>query len=210
MHVWSRKWTVLRALNGKLEALGHFLSKSAERSLSFFKTLKDCIQKKDFRWSTKAETSFQELKSYLKSLPALTSPKLEETLTFYLATTNEALSAVLLTKRRGVEKPIYFISHALQGPELNYPSLEKVALALVHAARRLRHYFQAHKICVLTDQPIRQVQILAGFLAESPRTKEKIETKYGGKDLGQLASTASPGWILFTDGASSTKGSGLA
>ncbi|GJS44894.1 hypothetical protein Tco_0595015 [Tanacetum coccineum] len=57
-------------------------------------------------------------------------PKPEETLTLYLAAANEAISAVLLTKRRGVEKQIYFISCALQGPKINYPSLEKVALSL--------------------------------------------------------------------------------
>nr|GEW64866.1 protein NYNRIN-like [Tanacetum cinerariifolium] len=158
--------------------------------------------KKDFRWSIEAEASFQELKSHLKSLPALTTPRPEETLTLYLAAANEAISAVLLTERGGIEKPIYFISRALQGPELNYPCLEKVALALIHAARRLRRYFQAHKICVLIDQPIQVLlkpknsgrlekwaielgeheilykprsaikgQILADFIAESPRTE---------------------------------------
>ncbi|GJW85845.1 reverse transcriptase domain-containing protein [Tanacetum coccineum] len=38
----------VQALNGKLAALGHFLAKSAERSLTFFKTLKGCLNKKDF------------------------------------------------------------------------------------------------------------------------------------------------------------------
>ncbi|GKD89334.1 reverse transcriptase domain-containing protein [Tanacetum coccineum] len=201
--------------------------------------LKGCIQKKDFRWSTEAEASFQELKSHLKSLPALTTSRPEETLTLYLAAANEAISTVLLTKIGGIQKPIYFISRTLQGPELNYPSLEKVALALVHAARRLRRYFQAHKICVLTDQPIRQVllkpensgrlakwvielgeheiiykprsaikgQILADFIAKSPRTEEQIETNEG-KDSGQPASNVSPGWTLFTDETSSTEGFG--
>ncbi|GJV67646.1 reverse transcriptase domain-containing protein [Tanacetum coccineum] len=35
--------------------------------------------------------------------------------------------------------------------------MEKLALALVHAARRLRRYFQAHPIKVITDSPIGQV-----------------------------------------------------
>ncbi|GKD35338.1 reverse transcriptase domain-containing protein [Tanacetum coccineum] len=48
-------------------------------------------------------------------------------------------------------------SKALQGPKVNYPTLKKLALTLVHTARRLRRYFQAYTICVLTDQPIRQV-----------------------------------------------------
>ncbi|GKE76721.1 reverse transcriptase domain-containing protein [Tanacetum coccineum] len=44
----------------------------------------------------------------------------------------------------------------LHGAELNYPALEKLILALVHAARRLRRYFQAHTVAVLTNSPIKQ------------------------------------------------------
>ncbi|GJR47252.1 hypothetical protein Tco_1315355 [Tanacetum coccineum] len=46
------------------------------------------------------------------------------------------------------------------------------------------------------------------FLAELPRTKERVEAKPTGKDSGQPTSTASPEWTLFIDKASSTKGSG--
>ncbi|GJY50764.1 reverse transcriptase domain-containing protein [Tanacetum coccineum] len=46
---------------------------------------------------------------------------------------------------------------ALQGAELKYLELEKLILALVYAARRLRRYFQAHSIRVLTDKPIKQI-----------------------------------------------------
>ncbi|GJT38512.1 reverse transcriptase domain-containing protein [Tanacetum coccineum] len=35
--------------------------------------------------------------------------------------------------------------------------MEKLALALVHAARRLRMYFQGHAIKVITDKPINQI-----------------------------------------------------
>nr|GEV66106.1 reverse transcriptase domain-containing protein [Tanacetum cinerariifolium] len=45
----------------------------------------------------------------------------------------------------------------LQGVELNYPELEKLILALVYAARRLRRYFQAHPIWVLADKPIKKI-----------------------------------------------------
>jgi len=75
----------------------------------------------------------------------------------YLAASEEAVSAVLTAERKDRQSPIYFISRTLQGPELNYPLIEKLALALIHAARRLRRYFQTHKILVLTSQPIKQV-----------------------------------------------------
>ncbi|GJZ57305.1 reverse transcriptase domain-containing protein [Tanacetum coccineum] len=75
----------------------------------------------------------------------------------YLAAANEAVSAVLLTKRNGKQMPIHYVSRSLQGAKTNYAPMEKLALALVHAARRLRRYFQAHPIKVITDSPIGQV-----------------------------------------------------
>ncbi|XP_034198943.1 uncharacterized protein LOC117614289 [Prunus dulcis] len=55
------------------------------------------------------------------------------------------------------ELPIFYVSKVLQSAELRYPQLEQLALALVVSARRLRSYFQAHGIKVLTNQPLRQV-----------------------------------------------------
>lgn len=45
----------------------------------------------------------------------------------------------------------------MHGPEVRYTELEKLVLALVYTARRLRPYFQTHPICVLTNQNIRAV-----------------------------------------------------
>ena len=75
----------------------------------------------------------------------------------YIAASYESISAVLLAEREKRQVPIYFVSRVLQGAELNYPELERLILALVHAARRLRRYFQAHPITVLTDKPIKQI-----------------------------------------------------
>ncbi|KAI5337618.1 hypothetical protein L3X38_016889 [Prunus dulcis] len=41
--------------------------------------------------------------------------------------------------------------------EVRYPDIEKLAFTLVVSARRLRPYFQAHTIHVLTNQPLQQV-----------------------------------------------------
>jgi hypothetical protein len=43
----------VQSLNGKLAALSRFLSKGADRSLPFFKTLKGCVDKKSFQWVSK-------------------------------------------------------------------------------------------------------------------------------------------------------------
>nr|GEZ34825.1 reverse transcriptase domain-containing protein [Tanacetum cinerariifolium] len=119
--------------------------------------LKKCIKKSGFRWTAEAEQAFQQLKQHLSELPLLVAPNPQEELIMYLSATYEAVSAVLMTKRGTTQSPIYFISRALQGPERNYSPMEKLVLSLVFAAKRLRRYFQAHPITVITDQPIKQV-----------------------------------------------------
>ncbi|GKD69959.1 reverse transcriptase domain-containing protein [Tanacetum coccineum] len=152
-------WTIkeVQSLNGKLASLNRFLSKSAEKSLPLFKTLKKCIKKSDFHWTPEAEQAFKQLKQHLSELPLLVAPKLKEELIVYLSASYRAVSAVLMTERGTVQTPIYSVSRALQGPELNYAPTEKLVLALVFAAKRLRRYFQAHPIVVITDQRIKQI-----------------------------------------------------
>lgn len=67
-----------------------------------------------------------------------------------------AISSVLIREELRVEQPIYYTSSALIGVETRYPRIEKVAFAVVIAARRLRPYFQAHAIKVLTNKPLRR------------------------------------------------------
>ena len=82
-------------------------------------------------------SAFDELKNYLAKLPTLSVPKDGEVLSIYLAASDEAISAVLVRVEGERQLPVYFISRALKGPETRYQSLEKSALALINAARRL-------------------------------------------------------------------------
>ncbi|GKF42706.1 reverse transcriptase domain-containing protein, partial [Tanacetum coccineum] len=147
----------MQRLSGKISALNKFLSKAAERALPCLDTLKKCTNKKDFHWTTEAEEAFQVMKKLIAELPTLTSLKKEEELMVYLSAANEAVSAVLLAERDGRHIPIHYISRTLQGAEINYPPMEKLALALVHAARRLRRYCQGHTVKVIIDKPISQL-----------------------------------------------------
>ena len=49
------------------------------------------------------------------------------------------------------------MSKRLLDAETRYPELEKLALALMVASRKLRPYFHAHSIEVLTNYPLRQM-----------------------------------------------------
>ena len=55
------------------------------------------------------------------------------------------------------QRPVYFISKALADAETRYTKMEQTALALRTTAQKLRPYFQAHPITVLTNQPLRNV-----------------------------------------------------
>ncbi|GJZ65921.1 reverse transcriptase domain-containing protein [Tanacetum coccineum] len=103
----------VQKLNGKLASLNRFLSKSAEKSLPFFKTLKKSTKKSDFQWTQEAEAAFTQMKKLIAELPMLTAPKEKEELIVYLAAAKEAISAVLMTDREGKQVPVYFVSRAL-------------------------------------------------------------------------------------------------
>ena len=47
--------------------------------------------------------------------------------------------------------PIFYVSKTLLPVETRYLPLEKLALALMMASRKLAHYFHAHTIVVLTE-----------------------------------------------------------
>nr|GEV74284.1 hypothetical protein [Tanacetum cinerariifolium] len=115
----------VQKLNEKVVSLNKFLAKSAEKSLPFFKTLKKYTKKSDFHWTAKAEEAFKQMKQLIAELPMLTAPTEKEELIVYLAAAKETVSAVLMMKRKAKQMPIYFVSRALRGPELNYTSMEK-------------------------------------------------------------------------------------
>ncbi|GJT83104.1 reverse transcriptase domain-containing protein [Tanacetum coccineum] len=147
----------VQKLKGKLASLNRFLAKSAEKSLLFFKTLKKCTKKSNFYWTAESEEAFKQMKQLIAELPMLTAPMEKEELIVYLAEAKETESVVLMMEKEAKQMPIYFVSRALRGPEINYTSIEKLVLALVHASKRLKRYFQAHPIIVIIDQPIQHV-----------------------------------------------------
>ena len=79
-----------------------------------------------------------------------------EELYLYLAVTPYAISSALIREEGRVQNPVYYTSRALRGAEGRYPLIEKLAFVLITASRKLRHYFQAHIINVMTDHPLKK------------------------------------------------------
>jgi hypothetical protein len=44
------------------------------------------------------------------------------------------------------ERPVYFISMVLRDARLRYPQVQKLLLGVLLASRKLRHYFESHRI----------------------------------------------------------------
>lgn len=60
----------------------------------------------------------------------------------YLAVSNHAVSLMLVRQHEGIQRPVYYLSKTLVDAETRYLPLEKMALALVHAIRKLPYYLQ--------------------------------------------------------------------
>ena len=116
---------------------------------TFFKTLK-----KVFVWTNECEKAFQELKQYLSNPPLLSPSKEGENLYLYLVVSATVVNVALIQEEDRRQLPIYYVNQAFQGTEAKYPSIEKIAFALIVASFKLRPYFQANPILVMTDQPI--------------------------------------------------------
>ncbi|XP_057808633.1 uncharacterized protein LOC131023106 [Salvia miltiorrhiza] len=144
----------IQILNGRITALSRFISRSAERSLPFFKILR---KESRFEWSSECQQAFEDLKEYLKGLPILTKPIPGEPLYLYTSVGVESLSAVLVREEGGTQKPVYFVSKIIQGAEIRYTAVEKTAYAIMITARKLRPYFLSHKVIVRTALPFQQI-----------------------------------------------------
>nr|KYP63475.1 Transposon Ty3-I Gag-Pol polyprotein [Cajanus cajan] len=109
-----------------------------------------------FQWTDECEASFQNFKATLAAPPLLAKPDSRLDMIIYISVSDKDISTALV-QEQSEQVPVYFISRVLQDAETRYQHLEKTVLALVHTARRLRHYFQSHRIIIRTDCPIVKV-----------------------------------------------------
>ena len=87
----------------------------------------------------------------------MSSLEVDEVLFAYLAVASHAVSFVWIRVDSGIQQPVYYVSKSLHEAEVRYLPLEKVILAVVHAIRKLPHYFQAHTVVVLTQFSLKSI-----------------------------------------------------
>ncbi|XP_013632851.1 PREDICTED: uncharacterized protein LOC106338416 [Brassica oleracea var. oleracea] len=215
----------VQRLTGRIAALNRFISRSTDKCLPFYDLLRGS---KRFIWDEKCKEAFIQLKHYLTTPPVLAKPDIGDVLSLYVAVSQVAVSSVLIKEDRGEQKPIFYTSRRMTGPETRYPTLEKMALAVVEAARKLRPYFQSHSVEVLTDQPLRTIlqnTNRSGRLTKWAIELGELDITYKNRtatksqvladflielapELEQDLTLPNPNWTLHVDGSSTNKGAG--
>ena len=137
-----------------MAALNQFISRSANRCRPFFLLLHKW---KEFEWSEECVVAFQQLKQYLSRPSIMSSPVVDEVLFAYIATAFYAISFMLIRVDSSIQWPAYYVSKSLNEADVRYLPLEKAILAVVHATRKLPHYFQAHTMVILTQLPLKSI-----------------------------------------------------
>jgi ribonuclease HI len=148
----------------------------------------------------------------------------------YISATESAVSVVLVeeqendhTKR---QVPVYFVSEALSGSKIYYLEIEKIAYAVLIAARKLKYYFQAHKIRVPTSYPLKEVlqscrssgklekwaaELSQHYIEFEKRTSIKFQVLADWTpSQNQNNDKKQPDWIIYYDGAWDFAGAGAA
>ena len=117
---------------------------------------------------------------------------MDEVLFAYITVASHAVSLVLLRVDNGVQRPVYYVSKSLHEAEICYLSLEKAILAVVHATRKLPHYFQLHTVVVLTQLLLRSLLRSADYIWRIA----KWGTILGAFDIKYMPHTSIKGQVL--------------
>jgi ribonuclease HI len=158
---WSQN--KIQRLTGCMAALSRFISRLGERGIPFYKLLKKVDK---FQWTTEAQEALEALKKFLITPPVLKPPRWAtpsqptEDMLLYISCTTHVVSIALVVERAEeghtypVQHLVYFISEVLEPSKMKYPQVQKLLYAVLLNARKLRHYFDDHKVIVVTWFPI--------------------------------------------------------
>lgn len=170
-------------------ALNRFISQSADRCRPFFQLLHKW---KDFTWSKECDKAFEDLKAYLAHPSIMSRLEKEWVLYAYIVVTLHAESLVLVRVEEGIQKPVYYVSKSLQEAEVWYLPLEKAILAIIHAMKKLPHYFQAHTIVILAQLPLQALLHRSNYTGRVTKWRTMLSTF----DIRYLPRTVVKGQVL--------------
>jgi hypothetical protein len=146
-----------------MAALSRFISRLGEKGLLFYKLLKKVDK---FQWIAEAHEALEALKKFMTTPPVFKPPRRAtpnqptEDLLLYISCTTHVVSTALVVERAEeghtypVQHLVYFINEVLGPSKKKYPQVQKLLYVVLLIARKLRHYFDDHKVIVVTGFPI--------------------------------------------------------
>ena len=168
------------------------------------------------------------IKQYLEEPLILASLEVGETLFIYLAISDVVVSVALFKENANRrQRPLFFISKSLADAKTRYSHLEQAALALQVETKKLRSYFQAHPIVVLTNLPLRSTihkpnlsERMARWVVEISKYSIQYKPRLAKKGrvmadfLAEIHQTKTcldslNWWTLSVDGVSQQTGAGI-
>jgi ribonuclease HI len=127
-----------------------------------------------------------------------------------------------------VQQLVYYISEVLSETKARYPQVQKLLYAVVLARRKLRHYFEAHPVMVVSSFPLGEIirnpdaagrvakwsmELMGETLAYSPR--KAIKSQILADFIAEWTDTQLPPpqiqaecWTLYFDGSVMKTGAG--
>jgi ribonuclease HI len=152
----------------------------------------------------------------------------------YVAATTQVVNAVIVVERTEeghalpVQRLVYYISEVLSETKARYPQVQKLLYAVVLARHKLRHYFEAHPITVVSSFPLGEiirnpdavgriakwsVELMGETLAYAPR--KAIKSQILADFIAEWTDTQFPPpqiqaecWTLYFDGSVMKTGTG--
>jgi ribonuclease HI len=127
-----------------------------------------------------------------------------------------------------VQRPVYYISEVLSETKAHYPQIQKLLYVVVLVRRKLRHYFEAHPVTVVSSFPLGEiiqnpdaagriakwsVELMGETLANAPR--KAIKSQILADFVAEWTDTQPPPqiqvecWTLYFDGSVMKTGAGV-
>jgi ribonuclease HI len=216
---------------GCLASLSRFISRLGEKGFPLYRLLKKYER---FSWTVEAQEALDKLKATLAHAQILMPPQSSEPLHLYVAATTQVVSAVIVVERveeghaLPIQRPVYYISEVLSETKARYPQIQKLLYAVVLARRKLRHYFEAHPVTVISSFPLGEIihnpdavgriakwsiELMGETLTYAPRKAIKSQiladfvTEWTDTQLPPLQIQAEC-WTLYFDGSVMKTGAG--
>lgn len=98
-------------------------------------------------WTPQQSQAVCQIKNALSSTPVLCFYNVNKNVTIQADASSYALGAAILQE----EHPVAYASRSLTKAEMNYPQIEKEALAIRFACKKFHDYIAGKKLLVATD-----------------------------------------------------------